>query len=481
MVTVEDLFSKIPHDKLLAQNIDNAISRKIISKTKESLRILNSKAKVGELGKGDSTEARSAVLLEYVLRRGVQLEDGSISDTVRVPLETLGRNVASSKKEIKNLALQVENVLKETNLNIGTCTHNNQSALGSNHGNGRQQTRVLQKAVLNSHRLFSRNAASRRILKKIGAESTGKLNSTINNTSASSKNRSKRIQNKGCTTDANTNAPQQSSDTSRVDLLQQQQRKQDNESSSSQYIRNLSIKLQSFLHDPNNVENKAKHLLKNIIQFRLHNVSQRRQKDIMTDIQSNLIYYEGVCFYLTVRDLEQGDSVDDEEEIGDNDEDNYLSMDDVIHELRIEYDTFSTIFDSVSSSVRKMGKRKYVDNESQSQHQNAKKKKKSATSSNENQRSTSNKSGGSAIDDIISTTLGIDTASNTDELDDDDNQLHLDKMPTSGKPKYVAEEKFKKWKDEILLKTLGSASTPTEKFEATWDHARRILDNYRNT
>ncbi len=550
----------------------------LISKTHETLRLLNSKTTHGQLlCSADSPEARSVVVLEYVLRNGfyyvvnpnhntTDSNDDKVmkkSPSMRVPLEVLGKIVGIGKKDIGNVG-------RVCNLRLNQMYNDNNSAMGnSTQSQGKKQNQHPKQ--INTSNIHERNAAkilsmaakhrgsrshyhsttttartrssttsnsSNSILKmnaksrndQINAVKAQRMMSSVvrmgisNNNSSSVSTATTTINASVVSNDPNGRKHEYPKITSSSSLSVQIA----NLSNNTIHIQTLSINLQSYLIDPNNVECKSKQLWSNLLSYKLNLQKQynRPEHAVLFDLRTHFIYYQGACFYVTVHDLEHGllmssgyggggaaadsnddgvaqgnglgttthgrssksatsnksrkksknfkqnvngsnyapnknNSNNDHQEHGDEDDENLiLSVEHIIHELRIDETIFTNILNEVTTSVRNMGDMKYHGCSSSDDNDNNKEGNKKGNCDKKR-----------SCEDVVSSIemtsekrprLFMDRICNSD---DDESGIELkrsnsddqaksnvvdDDMPSWSKARYTDEKRFMKWKQKML-------------------------------
>ena len=446
--TITKLFQNLPSK--YKQQIPLTSHSTIITKAQETLRLLNCKIPLGQkLCIGDSTETRSAVILEYLLRKGIEVEDGSILDSVRVPLVELGKSVGTKKQDIEKLSKFAMHYLdKICTDGIVGIQNKSISSSSSKLVQHKRQPRVMS--------IHQRNAASIMNLTKRARIDP----SSINNTKSLSTS-SNQVTNSHYST---ITKKQQDNTQQRIESLYL----------SSSCINFLSIKLQSYLHDPDNIERKSNTLWWNLIQYKIDNHKTRREAAFY-DLQTNVKHYEGACFYYTVCELELGPmgirevgsgkgkargnkrvknsgnrdfsntlvnerNINEENDI----EETPLTKDDIVNELRIDLESFSTILEEVTLSALKMGKPKYVEVESQKQVTN----KRLRNETTHIDKNNLNVSEDVKIQDFD--LLNQIKSKDENEIEGNDNES-VNFLPNNSQPNYVSKETFMEWKNTILL------------------------------
>ncbi len=278
----------------------------IIKKAQEKLRILNTKFPLQQpLCNGDSERSRSAIALEFVLRKGIVKKDGGggLEFHANVPLHVLGREVGCEKKQIESLALLVRKHLEEK---VDGARGTSRKNIGSNRASTRIK-KIMSKKNNNPSvakpkvakvsaskgkpstplRIQMEAAKAKRALSKqnpaiIGA---GKIKSGISSSSTS--------------TSASRSSPDASKKKSGAAM----------QPIKPIYFHNLAMKLQSKLHDPDTCEKKSKEIFYSLVEFKLtdsESKSHVRKTHIRRDIVDNLKMYEASCFFIASKEMEQG-------------------------------------------------------------------------------------------------------------------------------------------------------------------------------
>jgi len=469
--TITQLLHKLPAKYKTQISSNNNIKQQIITKTRESLRIIESKFPRQVLCKGDSSEARSAVILEYVLRQGIQLEDGKTSQSIRVPLDELGKIIGARKKDIERVGKAVS-VLLIHGLESSTGerkTVNKSSIIDRK----RKRNSMSSERNNNNHTDTSENvtrkAAKRDLLlsSKILKQSHQRQYSATTGrmeiiTSASTSTL------KPTSTSILTSSRQASALTAAFNI-------------EPQHMHNLSMKLQAYLHDPNQIEIKSKELFQQYTTYKYKNESTKYTRNaVMFDIQSNIKIYEGACFYIIVKEMEQGGCDHDDHNSynhrinihnEEHDFEKELTMDDIVRELRIDHKSFSDILQEVQN-VRKEISRgcSITEGRDVSSLQNKSNASKSRNVASKVTRSivkakegpTSRKNGKSTKINFLSTRDSLhdsddDSGNDNDDKDNNgsgkckDNQNEFDSfMLSQSKVKYISKDLFESWKNEKM-------------------------------
>jgi hypothetical protein len=461
-----------------SSEIPKAIHAQLITKSQETLRLLSSKTTPGQqICKGDSPESRSVVVLEHILRRGISLKDGSTSPSVRVPLAEMARFVAVRKDNMERIANAISLHLNGINLVAGNQIKKSNATISTHRG----------KRKLQNNLTLSRGQKYRSM------DSSRQSSSSSNHIKSSMilENKSISVHKRNAVELMRSKVNRKNSSTSSNKNLKKTRREQTSSStmhkthhndnqlphslgevkSSSECISLLSIKLQSFLHDPDNIEKKSKALWMNIVHFKLQEKSTRII--VLRDLKSNAKAYNGACFYYTVQDLELGNTststsssssntcngkkarktnsklqskernqkvesvVQNKEDFA---EENDVTIEDIISELRIEEQSFAKILQDVSKCAAKLGKQKYCGHESQSTNVSKSSRKNNSDSTVVNTKR--------CFDGVISSTASNDLLINGgDEYDD------INNFANNVIIKYIAKKELLQWKSEVLTKT----------------------------
>ncbi len=567
-------------------------------KTQETLRLFNSKTTPGQpLCNGDSIEARSVVILQFVLRNGFIMLSGNggskrvMSPSIRIPLSTLAKIVGIGKKDIEKVGQVCALILQQMGVthssSSGSTSNNNTSKLGTASSSIRTRSRGIinrtgssannvgrSQLLISSSSLPLPSSLSSSVSPSLSPSTLlGKKYRNVHERNAARflSLRNKKLQNLATfksINGAHSNNTTNKSSSSSLPLPSSYKLEQlIQSSSSSTHIQTLCIKLQSYLHDPNNIELKSKLLWSNLIRYKVQSQRQnsRLEHAVVYDLQTHQVYYEGACFYVTVQDLEHGlfsnwgnkncsssSSSNNNDHIGsnnddgggsgtsykgrkkksqrinfqskhvlnmngrngnkigkhitksglmcsttrtnknnnhndnnnntndddDDDDENVLSIEHIIHELRIDESFFSDILDEVTSSVRDMGSKRYHDANDYNDNQKKKKKK----LGNEGQTNDS----WTLVEDSKekgNPTKRTKIVGPDDDENDDDETMHnhsssqaskqrnqstssipIEKnhfMPSNSKAKYVNERAFLEWKQTILSKIISDKDSDT--------------------
>ena len=484
--TIQTIFQKLPLE--YKSQIPPTTHNELITSAHETLRLLHSKTTRGQkICKGDSNETRSVIVLEHILRCGIELNDGTMSTSVRVPLDVMGKFVGIGKKDVERLGKAVGLYLDQ--MDVGARRKNN--------GMKNDVRKVGSKTAVLSRTSTGNGVGGR------GISGLGKRFRNVHQRNAAmllQRNRSKHNPaNSANRTNTNTSTINTNANTirraSNGRIITQTLQPIELIASKSQHIHLLCIKLQACLHDPNTIEQKARSLWWNLIQYKLRKDHLRRNA-ILFDLQLKVKQYEGACFYVTVYDLEQGslaapstasstllvkkkkveknggkkrkksntareESYDyenggDVEDV-DGDEmyepEHVLTLDDIVHELRMDEVSFASILDEVSKLAREMGSNKYNVTKSQllarKRSQSQLTKSDNKDENEEDDRDDSNNNNHTSKKARIQ---GMDSDRISFESDEEDDEL--DYLPRNGKPNYIAETKFLEWKDKELQSIL---------------------------
>ena len=260
-------------------SIPKEYQEQIIQSTQEKIRILLSKAPQPR-SQYDSPETRSAVVLEHVLRKGISSRKGKGAEfSLHVPLASFGKEIGHSKKTMTSVANALRGYIEDSNLQP---SNNVSAAIGSTQGRGSARLKKFLKA--------DNNHAKPKMMR---TKPTGKPSTPLR----------KQME------DAKSNRA----------LSKQQRLKAKNALAKQQqkllpvrpiHMHELSIKLQSKLHDPDTCEKAATTMF---LQLAKHIVSDPelktvgRQKLARAELTHNLKMYEAACFYIAAKEMEQGE------------------------------------------------------------------------------------------------------------------------------------------------------------------------------
>lgn len=267
------------------------IHNEIVKRTHEICRVLDSKAPPNQsLCAGDSPEARGAIALEFVLRKGFMTKDGYefIGD---VPLDILGKEVGCRKADIENLANVARRFLEDTNRkgNAPVVQSNNTGVGGNRKGTG--SNRIL-KLLAKKQGIISVSAKpkAKTVEKVYNDKPSEKLQKQLDAGRVAKKARKA---NTGVGVGFNLNK----NDGKTIEPVR------------PIHIHGLSIKLQSKLHDPNACDKAATTLFLQLFKYMISDAvtkTFRRKQNKRQDIADNLELYEACCFFIASKEKEQG-------------------------------------------------------------------------------------------------------------------------------------------------------------------------------
>lgn len=280
--------------------------RIIVQKAQEKIRLLHAKAPP-KVSTNDTPESRNAVVLEFILRKGITLRTGE-SCQEQVPLADFGREIGRSEKRLNSLAASLRPHLEQQDgLEIPkTANHQTTSSTRSTIKRGGVALGNASKRIQKLLKLDSSND-----VKKGGAippppppsrKYTGKpstpLRKHIEATKAARKSRKN---------------PQLAK--SKVPIEDHMPPEIIHRMNTLRPIRmhELSIKLQNKLHDPNACEKAATVLFLRLIKYLVNDPELRtltRKKSAIYEIEQNLKMYEGSCFLIAAKEIEKGETVD---------------------------------------------------------------------------------------------------------------------------------------------------------------------------
>jgi len=243
------------------------------------------------------------------------------------------------------------------------------------------------------------------------------------------------------------------------------------------------------------------------------------------DLQSKQRQYEGACFLVTVWELEQGGlealigtkkktkrrKVDNNvfvkrnksnrvhearTELDPHEEDtnhvmeeaeHILTSQDIIHELRIDEDSFQSVLEDISKVAKEMGDQKYHMTDKQ---RLAMKRIQNRGGRQEDDNDDEDE-GGNHRNSKKARIEGVKEDENaTSEWKKEEEEL--ESLPRNGKPNYMAESKFMEWKNTLLQSMVpeqttssttkeGSSNVLTNyQFQEMKKHAKEVLQRYNH-
>lgn len=395
----------------------------VLIKARENIRILDSKTTGGvALCAGDSQDVRSAVILERLLREGVEMKDGSRAPSIRVPLEQLGKIVGKSIADTERVSNAVRNLLEKTTTTkfVVSSSKSMLPMKRLNSGKSLAELRVKSTQLPSRHSFIQDK----------------QLEKNRTHTSSTSTSRAKgfssQLENiKKC------------NDESPCAIVYDMQVK-------PKYLFDLSMRLQSKIFDPdtcNKVSSAVFEALVNrLIQEEGKNMTKR--KAILEDLEMNAKQFEGACLFLVNKELDGGILYDDYSRKkrrsmydSDDEEDVDLTIDDIANELRIETIGFENFVKSISDMILHLLKEI-----------------KSKPVEKEKKRGKKEVSVPSNTSNGILNTLN-DYNRDVDAADDEDIQQI---EPQTCKPRYIDFDEYTKWKHDVLAMITTSSETTEE-------------------
>lgn len=308
-------------DKIIKQNIielPEAFHANVIKRAQEQLRVLNTKCPPNvPLCSGDTLAARSAVILEFTLRKGIPIQDSapgsSMGDSsmfeVDVPLEVLGREVGCQKRAIEGLARVLRGHLQ------GQNKRNTRSSSGTNIGGTTNKSSSRIKKLLGLNKSKNKSNESKVVAKKV---SNGKPSTPLKKQLEAA--RAKRVMTRqSARIRANKNTRESGSKskntitsirkspcTKNGDKVENLQRIAPVEAIS---LHELTMKLQSKILDPDACEKKAKKIFSQLVNFKLSDGEAKgynSKRHVRNDLEENLLLYEGCCLFIASKEMEVG-------------------------------------------------------------------------------------------------------------------------------------------------------------------------------
>jgi hypothetical protein len=279
--------------------------RIIVQKAQEKIRLLHAKAPP-QVSTNDTPESRNAVVLEFILRKGITLRTGE-SYQEQVPLADFGREIGRSEKRLDSLAASLRPHLEQQDDLEITKTANNQtsSSTRSTIKRGGVAMGNASKRIQKLLKLDSSNDGKGGAMppppppsRKYTGKPSTPLRKHIEATKAARKSRKNPQLARSKVTIEDHMPPEI---ILRMNTLRPIR------------MHELSIKLQNKLHDPNACEKAATVLFLRLIKYIVKNPELRsltRKKAAIYEVEQNLKMYEGSCFLIAAKEIETGETVD---------------------------------------------------------------------------------------------------------------------------------------------------------------------------
>jgi hypothetical protein len=301
--------SSDPFQKLLldicrkGRQIPQEFHRIIVQKAQEKIRLLNAKAPP-PISANDTPDSRNAVVLEFILRKGITLRNG-LSYQEHVPLADFGREIGRSEKHLDSLSASLRPHLLEQQDGIPRATKQQQTASSTTtlirrsgtFASGNASKRIQKYFKLDSNQQGKDNAGLPPSRKYTGKPSTP-IRKHIEAAKAA-RNSCKNTQSSKSTIPIEYNmAPEL---ILRMNTIRPVR------------MHELSIKLQNKLHDPNACEKAAIVLFLRLIKHMVNDPELKtltRKKSAIHEIEQNLKMYEGCCFFIAAKEIEKGENLD---------------------------------------------------------------------------------------------------------------------------------------------------------------------------
>jgi|AntRauTorckE5430_2_1112549.scaffolds.fasta_scaffold10939_1 hypothetical protein len=260
-------------------NIPQEYHEQIIQTTQEQIRVLLSKAPQPR-SQYDSPETRSAVVLEYVLRKGIPTKEGKGAEFhLHVPLASFGKEIGHSKKTMTSVANGLRGYIDDSSLQP---SNEASVAMGSSQGKGSSRLKKFLK--------LGSNDAKPKVTR---TKPTGKPSTPLR---------------------------KQMEDAKNIRSLSKHQKLKAENASAKQHrkllpvrpihMHELSIRLQSKLHDPDTCEKAATMLFLQLAKHIISNPELKtmgRRQMARAELTKNLRTYEASCFFVTAKEMEQGE------------------------------------------------------------------------------------------------------------------------------------------------------------------------------
>jgi len=293
-----------PIQKLLSdiclkdRQIPQEFHRIIVQKAQEKIRVLNAKVP-HKVSANDTPDSRNAVVLEFILRKGITLRTGKIYQE-QVPFADFGREIGRSEKYLDSLSASLRSHLEQCSVPKGAnyqATSSTATAIkrrGIASGNASKRIQKLLKLDGKDGKGDDREPPSKR--KYTGKPSTP-IRKHIEAAKAARKS-SKNPQLKSIITIEHQITPEMTQSKNSIRPLR---------------MHELSMKLQNKLHDPNACEKAATVLFLRLIKCMVNDPELKtlaRKKSAIHEIEQNLKIYEGCCFFIAAKQIEKGEDVD---------------------------------------------------------------------------------------------------------------------------------------------------------------------------
>ena len=459
-------------------DIPEEFQGQIIQTVHEKTRILLSKSPSSQ-HQGDSTEIRYAVVLEYVLRKGISSRNGNGAQfNLNVPLEVLGKAIGHNKNKLLLISNTLNRFLEDSSSHPASMKS---SAMGSSsRGSG--------------------SARIRKMLRARGSDGDNPKPTTAVPTGDGKPSASlrKRMEDDKAARELS----KQSSSKEKVATTMQPQQLSPIR---PLHMHEISIKLQSKLHDPNACERAATTLF---LQLAKHILSDpdsdnpERKCIAIKDLTDNLKLYEASCFFIAAKEMEQGEgnvtlldiSIEIKDDTSsktkpiikkrrrlvksdfDSDDDEYeniITVEDIAGYLLEVPSNVSTFLKDILPKVREMRAAKITD--AHQQHDKHYEK----TLENTKYRKRDKPSSRQTLIDSIVQTVGeehLDGAGTDDDqglMELESSSIRSQITPNNCKAQYRNRKGFKIWKEACLQKLIVSGETRQDSIQKRCDEIMR--------
>ena len=437
--------------------IPEDLRAEIIRVTSEQVRVLDTK---GPLCTGDSIEAKSAVVLEYVLRKGIIRKQDRSQFCLNVPLNEFRKMVGLRKEQFETLANAVRVQLEQNNVarpkQSSTASDRVRKMLGDK--SKQKSSTVVKPSTGPSAKIQKEMAADKSKREKREMEATQTQAATRNETTKAKQQPKPPAESKSKIPPKRTN------------MLPIK----------PTHLHELSMKLQSKLHDPNTCEKASTHLFHQLVNYMLKGQKSLNSKRATSDdIKSNLPAYEASCFFIAAKEIEQGhiaiDDIDSSQtapkqkgkkrsmmstlgmDSDEEDEENSITIEDIAHVLRELPSTLVSSFKTVFPIIEQMKADQKKESNRKDQDQAEAGKKRTRASSTKAANEESNKkpaSRESYISDVVNMIEDKEEKSTLEAA-----QPVAVTPPHNCKAQFRDREKFDKWKEDMLGRMTNASET----------------------
>lgn len=411
------ILNKLP--KQFSSLIPEETRKAVLIKAREKIRVLDSKTTRGvAICAGDSQDIRAAVILEILLREGVELKNGSRTPSIRIPLEQLGKVVGKGKMDTERVSNAVRNLLEKTPTSKNTFASTKYSLPSKKSSATHISLAELRAKPFQVGRFntFPESFAAQ--------ETKNALPSTKKN-DIKSKKRKQSEREKPQSTSMNHDIHVQP-----VHLFE------------------LCMRLQSKIFDPNACHKVSTMVYKSLVtkMFEEEGKTAVTRKAIMDDLQMNSKQFEGACLFLVNKKLDGGVLYDDSSNkkksiaVDSDDEDAVLTIDDVANELRLETGSFEKFVKEISVKIADLMKdmnRQYSDSRKNGRKQ-------------------------SLNDELVGTDDIIKSFQEPHEIEDNEENIFASREPRNCKPMFINFDEYSQWKQNILSQLVINNETVDE-------------------